>query len=446
MIQRGINTRVGPICRTVEDAARILDVIAGYDPKDELTAFSVGRMPDEAVLRRTHDEDDARRPAHRRRPRVHGQGRCSRSPTRRASTSSTRRSTICASSARRSSTRARGRAVPELRRQVRAEVAEPAVHPRLPGALPVRRAPARRPTDHIATLLDMFFDPSLVPHTATGRPSIRNLGGTGSGDTGDGKYNFNAVHPRARRREDPEPHRPDRQGELLDTTRSSRTGKSSLVRHRPRTTLATASALQTRFTLQTVVYALLRADGSRRGGLSVGQHPAGHPDLARGAVGQRPRPRLDGYQQPGLPGDDRPGGLHDAGLRPRATASCCRRFRRAARRDRLPRAAVQRADAVRDRRRLRGGDAQRIAPPDFPPVPQTAITARTSTVGGSVPGDALAQRLERRPSARSRRARRRTTRPPRRRPSSRRPATRRSRTPTPAAWPTAPSRCRRRSR
>ena len=45
MIQQGINTRVGPICRTVEDAARVLDVIAGYDPKDELTAFSVGRLP-----------------------------------------------------------------------------------------------------------------------------------------------------------------------------------------------------------------------------------------------------------------------------------------------------------------------------------------------------------------------------------------------------------------
>jgi amidase len=40
-----MNDRVGPICRTVEDVARILDVIAGYDPKDELTAFGVGRLP-----------------------------------------------------------------------------------------------------------------------------------------------------------------------------------------------------------------------------------------------------------------------------------------------------------------------------------------------------------------------------------------------------------------
>jgi len=45
MMNQGINTRVGPATRTVEDAARILDVIAGYDPTDEMTAFSVGRTP-----------------------------------------------------------------------------------------------------------------------------------------------------------------------------------------------------------------------------------------------------------------------------------------------------------------------------------------------------------------------------------------------------------------
>ena len=45
MIDTGFNTRVGPICRNVEDVARILDVIAGYDPKDPITVFSVGRGP-----------------------------------------------------------------------------------------------------------------------------------------------------------------------------------------------------------------------------------------------------------------------------------------------------------------------------------------------------------------------------------------------------------------
>jgi len=45
MIGMGINTRVGPICRNVEDAAKILDAFAGYDPKDPLTVFGIGRKP-----------------------------------------------------------------------------------------------------------------------------------------------------------------------------------------------------------------------------------------------------------------------------------------------------------------------------------------------------------------------------------------------------------------
>jgi Asp-tRNA(Asn)/Glu-tRNA(Gln) amidotransferase A subunit family amidase len=45
MMGAGLVMRVGPICRTVEDTARILDAYAGYDPRDELTAVSVGRKP-----------------------------------------------------------------------------------------------------------------------------------------------------------------------------------------------------------------------------------------------------------------------------------------------------------------------------------------------------------------------------------------------------------------
>src|SRR5258708_24174624 len=51
MVGAGLNTRVGPLCRTVKDAARVLEVIAGYDPKDELTAFSIGRLPSEPYRR-----------------------------------------------------------------------------------------------------------------------------------------------------------------------------------------------------------------------------------------------------------------------------------------------------------------------------------------------------------------------------------------------------------
>ena len=54
MIQMGINTRVGPIARTVEDAARVLSVISGYDPKDPLTAFAAGRKPEQPYESFTH--------------------------------------------------------------------------------------------------------------------------------------------------------------------------------------------------------------------------------------------------------------------------------------------------------------------------------------------------------------------------------------------------------
>jgi amidase len=45
MMGAGLSMRSGPICRNVRDAAKILDVIAGYDPKDPLTAFGAGRKP-----------------------------------------------------------------------------------------------------------------------------------------------------------------------------------------------------------------------------------------------------------------------------------------------------------------------------------------------------------------------------------------------------------------
>ncbi|SFO29020.1 Asp-tRNAAsn/Glu-tRNAGln amidotransferase A subunit [Algoriphagus ornithinivorans] len=40
------NDVVGPMCRTVEDATRMLDIMAGKDPKDPITNFSEGKIPD----------------------------------------------------------------------------------------------------------------------------------------------------------------------------------------------------------------------------------------------------------------------------------------------------------------------------------------------------------------------------------------------------------------
>ncbi|MEA1887604.1 MAG: amidase family protein [Bacteroidota bacterium] len=39
------NDVVGPMCRTVEDASRVLQLIAGYDPEDPLTEYSEGKIP-----------------------------------------------------------------------------------------------------------------------------------------------------------------------------------------------------------------------------------------------------------------------------------------------------------------------------------------------------------------------------------------------------------------
>lgn len=40
------NDVVGPMCRTVEDATRVLEVMAGYDVDDQLTRYSEGKIPD----------------------------------------------------------------------------------------------------------------------------------------------------------------------------------------------------------------------------------------------------------------------------------------------------------------------------------------------------------------------------------------------------------------
>ena len=39
------NDVVGPMCRTVEDATKVLEVIAGIDPKDPITTYSEGKTP-----------------------------------------------------------------------------------------------------------------------------------------------------------------------------------------------------------------------------------------------------------------------------------------------------------------------------------------------------------------------------------------------------------------
>ncbi len=46
MPARPTTDTLGPITRTVRDAAIMLDVIAGYDPNDPITAYTIGNVPD----------------------------------------------------------------------------------------------------------------------------------------------------------------------------------------------------------------------------------------------------------------------------------------------------------------------------------------------------------------------------------------------------------------
>jgi Asp-tRNA(Asn)/Glu-tRNA(Gln) amidotransferase A subunit family amidase len=181
MIQKGWNTRVGPICRTVEDAARVLDVYAGFDPKDEITAFSVNRMPAAPY----------------------------QSFAKNKRLDSVRIGVVREYMDKSLFTQADfetidiiNRAIDDLR-GLGATIIDPGADGSLFQGCVDKIVPEWRNqlfisqfpdlflagADHIPLLVDMYLDPSLVPHTATGQPSIRNLGPAVG--IGDAKYNFN---------------------------------------------------------------------------------------------------------------------------------------------------------------------------------------------------------------------------------------------------------------
>jgi amidase len=250
MIQRGISTRVGPICRTVADLGRILSVYAGYDPKDEITAFSMRRMPTQPYY------------TYAKNTRLDGY---------RIGVVREYMDKSLFTAADGESIDLVDKAIDNLR-TLGATIVDPGPHgalfqgcvdkfvPKWQNQQFIAQNPLQFPkdstgaptTDHITTILDMFFNTALVPHTSSGRPSIRNLGGTAT-DAGDGRYNFNAY---IRERGDSailsltdlinkanfwiDPGFPNRKASLQSTDAAR--------------TLATASALQTRFTMQTVIF------------------------------------------------------------------------------------------------------------------------------------------------------------------------------------------------
>jgi len=174
MLGAALNTRVGPLCRTVQDTARVLDVIAGYDPKDELTAFSVGRLPAEpyrsfanertlngmriGVIREHMDKkvlNEADGPAIELTERAIGDlRRIGATIVDPGPGGALFQACI-------------DRYFPLYRNRVFTE--------RYPDRFPVD-ATGKASADHIAPLVDMYFDPKLVPSGTT----IRNIGAAGS--------------------------------------------------------------------------------------------------------------------------------------------------------------------------------------------------------------------------------------------------------------------------
>ena len=365
MIQRGLNTRVGPMCRTVADVAKVLSAYAGFDPKDELTAFATNRKPE----RPYEAYADGRR--------LNGY---------RIGVIREYMNKALFTIADSESIDLIDRAVGDLRR-LGATIVDPGPTGALLQSCVDRFAPkwlnqqftpqwpALFPAggDHNTTLLDMFFRPELVPHTAAGRPSIRNVGGTGS-DAGDGRYNFNAY---IRERGDASIRvvdRLDQQGELLDRP-GARQPQVEPGEHRPWADAGHGQCHAVALRGADDRLPVLRRAGPGRRRLSVGQHPAGRPDRPAGAHGQRPRAELDDDLEPRLRGYDRPGRLHDPRLRPRRRRRAAPgQARTAPGRDRLPRPAVHRAHAVLDRLRLRGGDA--------PPQPAARVRAAAPPLSG----------------------------------------------------------------
>jgi Asp-tRNA(Asn)/Glu-tRNA(Gln) amidotransferase A subunit family amidase len=243
MMQRGITTRVGPICRTVEDVARVLDAYAGFDPRDEVTAFSMGRRPSQPYQSFANEErlDGVRIGVVREYMDVD-----------------------LFTIADAETIEITERAIEDLR-ALGATVIDPGPKGALFQDAVDKYSPVWRNqlftgqfseqfaegSDHLPLLVDMFFEPSLVQHDSAGRPNMRNLGGGGS-NAGGTRYNMNVY---LRERGDANIR------SLTDMIEKAnfwddpimQDRKESLQRADSAKTLDTAGSLQDRFTVQTIV-------------------------------------------------------------------------------------------------------------------------------------------------------------------------------------------------
>ena len=183
MIGAGLQMRVGPICRTVQDTAKVLDVIAGYDPKDELTVFSVGRMPAQPYtsFAATQRLDGVRIGVIRE---YMNKKLFSKADEESIDIVERALADLAKLGATIVDPGPEGALFQSCIDRYAPQLFNAAFTRQYPALFPVD--PAGRPsTDHIATLLDMSADPAKVPETL----SIRNLGAFPA--QGEGKYMMN---------------------------------------------------------------------------------------------------------------------------------------------------------------------------------------------------------------------------------------------------------------
>lgn len=249
MIQNGINERVGPICRTVEDTARILDVYAGYDPKDPLTAFSVGRKPEKPYWQYTKKKrlDGVRIGVVREYmgPYTEADAESLELVEKAIDDLESLGATIVDPGPQGLFQGCVDKFAPTWRNQQ--FIAQ------FPDAFPID-ADGRPATDHVASLVDMFFNPSIVPKTSTGVPNITSLGsgnlGLGLTDTGLGRFTFEQyIRERGDAAITTLQELIDNQEYWNDPVIPAR----NLQGIANAQTVRTAATLQTRFALQTVV-------------------------------------------------------------------------------------------------------------------------------------------------------------------------------------------------
>ena len=148
-----------------------MDVIAGYDPKDELTVFSVGPHA-RATLRELREVRPLDGLQDRRHARVHGQGAVHRHGRGDHRHRRSRGRATCASSAPPSSIPARAaRCSPAASAKYNPQVHNKLFTRQFPKLFPVGTK-GEPQGDHLAKLLDMSFDPAQVPAELT----IRDFG------------------------------------------------------------------------------------------------------------------------------------------------------------------------------------------------------------------------------------------------------------------------------